>query len=110
MGLTIATLFAFMTLPETSEEELAEQSRIAAALNSSSDRTEGPFYKQYRVIFGFIAQFVYVGAQVNVATFFINYVLDTVGWPKSEASNFLSYSVNFPLKYTVRMQPDFLTS
>jgi FHS family L-fucose permease-like MFS transporter len=93
MGAFIAVLFFFIPLPETSEAELAEQSRIAAAVSGTSDRTTGSFFKQYRVFFGFIAQFVYVGAQVNVATFFINYVHETVGFSKSQASNFLSYSV-----------------
>lgn len=93
MGVTIATAFVFIKLPETSEAELAEQSRRSAALAGTNDRTASPFYKQYRVIFGFIAQFLYVGAQVNVATFFINYVHETLAWPKAKASNFLSYSL-----------------
>ncbi|KAG9012629.1 hypothetical protein FRB90_006549 [Tulasnella sp. 427] len=93
MGVTIATCFAFVKLPETSEEELAEIARKEAAVTGANDRTAGPFYKQWRVFFGFLAQFLYVGAQVNVATFFINYVHETLNWPKATASNYLSYSL-----------------
>jgi len=61
MGVIVAVLFAFTTLPETSEAELAEQAKISAAVAGHADRSELPFYKQYRVFFGYLAQFLYVG-------------------------------------------------
>jgi FHS family L-fucose permease-like MFS transporter len=34
---------------------------------------QGPLWRQFNMIFAFIAQFCYVGAQVTIASFFINY-------------------------------------
>jgi len=61
------------------------------------------------------AQFAYVGAQVTVATFFINYCNENGGIPKSRASLLLSMSL---LIFTIArfigtalltwIQPDFM--
>ncbi|KAG8937237.1 hypothetical protein FRC02_000006 [Tulasnella sp. 418] len=93
LGVSVALLVAFVQLPEMSEAELSEQAATTATSSGHADRSTQPLYKQYRLIFGFIAQFCYVGAQVNVATFFINYVTETVHWESHIASNFLSYSL-----------------
>jgi FHS family L-fucose permease-like MFS transporter len=40
---------------------------------------QGPFWQQYRCIFGFVAQTPYIyhsGAQVTVASFAVNFLLD----------------------------------
>jgi len=51
----------------------------------------GPFYKQYRCIFGFVAQMSYVGAQVGVAAFVVNYLVDQgLGISQSKASTMFS--------------------
>ena len=39
------------------------------------------------------AQFCYVGAQVTIGAFFINYVTENGGLSKPQAANFLSYSL-----------------
>jgi len=45
------------------------------------------------MICGFIAQFCYVGAQVTIGAFFINYAVDEAGWAETQASNLLSYAL-----------------
>jgi len=54
---------------------------------------EGPLYKQYNMIFGFIAQFCYVGAQVTIASFFINYATENAAYTPAQASQMLSYGL-----------------
>ncbi|ORY70453.1 uncharacterized protein BCR38DRAFT_422155 [Pseudomassariella vexata] len=53
----------------------------------------GPLYKQYNMIFAFIAQFNYVGAQVTIAAFFINYATENGGFTSTQGSNMLSYAL-----------------
>ncbi|OZJ01681.1 hypothetical protein BZG36_05486 [Bifiguratus adelaidae] len=95
VGAVLAIIFFFFPLPEVSEASLAEQADQHAQQDGHNgvSRAEKPFHKQYRLIYGFIAQFMYVGAQVTVATFFLNYTIETVGWSQAYASNFLSYSL-----------------
>lgn len=45
------------------------------------------------MFFAFGAQFAYVGAQVTIGAFFINYVVENGGYDKPTASNFLSYAL-----------------
>ncbi|CAF1069564.1 unnamed protein product [Rotaria sordida] len=45
------------------------------------------------MIFGFIAQFCYVGAQVTIASFFINYATENADFTDSQASKLLSYAL-----------------
>lgn len=45
------------------------------------------------MIFAFIAQFCYVGAQVTIASFFINYATENATFDSSTASQFLSYAL-----------------
>jgi FHS family L-fucose permease-like MFS transporter len=45
------------------------------------------------MIFGFIAQFCYVGAQVTIASFFINYATENATFTAAQASNLLSYAL-----------------
>ncbi|CAE6377613.1 unnamed protein product [Rhizoctonia solani] len=93
MGAFIAFLFAITKLPETSEAELEEQVQAAAEMSGTDAATDQPFYKQYRVFFGWFAQFMYVGAQVTIGSFFINYGAEVVGWTDAKTSNFLSYAL-----------------
>ena len=89
MGVTVATFFFFTNLPETSEAELHRQVSLAAASTKGIDK---PFWKIPRPWFGFWAQFFYVGAQVTIGAFFINYGNEAVGWSDAKSSNFLSIS------------------
>jgi FHS family L-fucose permease-like MFS transporter len=55
-------------------------------LNAGLD-DPGPFYKQYRCIFGFVAQTAYVGAQCGVAAFVVKYISHQgIGISDSKAS------------------------
>ncbi|KAJ7109564.1 major facilitator superfamily domain-containing protein [Mycena crocata] len=98
MGVVVALAFGVTRLPEVSEAELqaaaAAAAAIAAAAGEQSDvKSDEPFYKQYRAIFGFVAQFMYVGAQVTIGSFFINYVTESAGRTTADAANILSYSL-----------------
>jgi len=54
---------SFCDLPEISEEALSEEVRQSGV----SDNKE-PFWKQYRCIFGFVAQTAYVYVALSIAT------------------------------------------
>lgn len=93
MGAFIAFMFVITKLPETSEAELEEQVQAAAEMTGLNTTTDQSFFKQYRVFFGWLAQFMYVGAQVTIGSFFINYGAEVVGWSDAKNSNFLSYAL-----------------
>jgi FHS family L-fucose permease-like MFS transporter len=63
-GIAVAVLFAFSKLPEVAESDL-QGSNIEnfEADEFGNQIGQGPIYKQYNMIFGFIAQFCYVGSQ-----------------------------------------------
>ncbi|KAF8629189.1 hypothetical protein AX17_005774 [Amanita inopinata Kibby_2008] len=85
LGLILNILFYFCHLPEITEEALSQEIREAGI----SSNTE-PFWKQYRCIFGYIAQTAYVGAQVAVASLTVIYLQeDGISGPK--ASQLFSY-------------------
>ncbi|KAH9055454.1 MFS general substrate transporter [Lactarius vividus] len=84
LGVLLNVLFYFCDLPEITEEALTRE-LVATSGEQAAD--VGPFYKQYRCIFGFVAQTCYVGAQVGVASFTVNYLVDQgVGISHSHAS------------------------
>jgi MFS transporter, FHS family, L-fucose permease len=94
-GVAIAVLFLVTKLPEVSEEMLNSST---TAGNFATDELgnkigQGPLYKQYNMIFGFIAQFCYVGAQVTIASFFIDYATENATFSAAQASNMLSYAL-----------------
>nr|POE49114.1 glucose/galactose transporter [Quercus suber] len=98
-GAAVAVLFFFAKLPEV-EEQVSRSNSIVqdSTLEMGVDQNghiigEGPLYKQYNMIFGFIAQFCYVGAQVTIASFFINYAVENASYSKAEASQMLSYAL-----------------
>jgi len=90
-GLAVNILFIFTRLPEVSEEVL--QAMAAAEAGDASVDADKPFYKQFNCIFAFIAQFAYVGAQVTVATFFLNYTNEVGGVARTRGSFLLSMSL-----------------
>ncbi|MEP6675695.1 MAG: L-fucose:H+ symporter permease, partial [Ferruginibacter sp.] len=78
--LLIAVLFYFIKLPDSKE--------------SSTDEAGSGFGKLFRIFHlrgSVVAQFFYVGAQVCVASFFINVVKNAVGMNEKTASDYLSY-------------------
>jgi len=73
--LCIACLFYFTPLPEINEEvQLHEEAHIHSR----------PLFQNRHFILGVVAQFFYVGAQVGIAAFFINYVIEN--WQKASSS------------------------
>ncbi|KAK8080815.1 Major facilitator superfamily transporter [Apiospora hydei] len=94
-GAAIGVLFFFAKLPEVSKEALATQTTAdnPAIDHYGAEVGSGPLYKQYNMIFAFIAQFCYVGAQVTIASFFINYASESGGFTDAEGSNMLSYAL-----------------
>ncbi|KAI0027821.1 major facilitator superfamily domain-containing protein [Vararia minispora EC-137] len=82
LGLVLNILFFFCDLPEIREEELAV---------NAGDQEES-FWKQYRCVFGFVAQTAYVGSQVAVASLVVNFLSEQgVGISKSTASLMFSF-------------------
>lgn len=89
-GTLVNILFITTRMPEVSEEAMEALAKSQEGDVTDSDK---PFYKQYNLIFAFIAQFAYVGAQVTTATFFINYCAENGHIAKATASNLLSVSL-----------------
>jgi FHS family L-fucose permease-like MFS transporter len=95
LGVAVAVLFIFTKLPEVSEATLAENANIEIlAIDEHGNQIgQGSIWKQYNMFFAFGAQFAYVGAQVTIGAFFINYVTENGGYSKPQAANFLSYAL-----------------
>ncbi|KAH7247262.1 major facilitator superfamily domain-containing protein [Fusarium redolens] len=70
--LLLATLFLFSNIPEITDADMAQQ-----AESSNSDTHDKPLSKQYRLFHASFAQFCYCGAQVAIASMFINYATET---------------------------------
>ncbi|KAK4988804.1 hypothetical protein LTR50_003649 [Elasticomyces elasticus] len=95
-GVAVAILFALSKLPEVQEDAVRSGSIVDTNIAVDQyGRVIGnePLYKQYNMIFGFAAQFCYVGAQVTIASFFINYATENASYTEAQASNMLSYAL-----------------
>ncbi|KAK4635262.1 L-fucose-proton symporter [Fulvia fulva] len=98
-GAAVGILFFFSKLPEVAEAKVRSASIVAADSEElgidqyGNTFAQRPLYKEYTMIFGFIAQFAYVGAQVTCATFFINYATEAATYTTAQASNMLSYAL-----------------
>lgn len=68
----LALVFWLARIPEITDADMAFQ---AAETNAGFDAK--PFVKQYRLFHAALAQFCYTGAQVAIASFFINYAVET---------------------------------
>ncbi|EEB94840.1 hypothetical protein MPER_06283 [Moniliophthora perniciosa FA553] len=71
--LSIAIVFYFSVIPEVTDADMEEQAQITHADQMANQK---PFWKQYRLFHAAWAQFCYVGAQVAIAGYFINYVTE----------------------------------
>ncbi|CAH0032242.1 unnamed protein product [Clonostachys rhizophaga] len=76
--LILATLFFFSNIPEITDADMAFQ-----AQETHTDADDKPFIKQYKLFHAAFAQACYTGAQVAIASFFINYAVATR--PNTEA-------------------------
>ncbi|PVI04024.1 L-fucose:H+ symporter permease-like protein [Periconia macrospinosa] len=98
-GVAVAVMFFFAKLPEV--EESAVRSGSIVADNSEElglDQyghvlVQKPLRKEYNMMAGFVAQFCYVGAQVTIATFFINYSTEAAHYTSEEGARLLSYGL-----------------
>ncbi|KAI0328623.1 MFS general substrate transporter [Cubamyces sp. BRFM 1775] len=87
LGLVLNILFYFCTLPEITQDALAQEMHEVGLTNDNES-----FWKQYRCIFGWVAQTAYVGAQVAVASLAVNFLAEQgVGIDKPLASQLFSY-------------------
>lgn len=80
----LAVVFFFAPIPEVTDADMALQAEQCSDLTGYEDT---PLRKQYKLFFGVIAQFCYVGAQVAVASQFIKYCEESAGLSASDASN-----------------------
>jgi len=88
-GLILNILFFFCPLPEITEDALSDELK-----NAGLSMDHKPFWQQYHCIFAFIAQTGYVGAQVAVASFVVNYLTDPLqgsNFDDATASQLFSY-------------------
>lgn len=106
-GIAVAVLFLLTKLPEVAQPVFDEDSA----------QDVGPLSRQFNMFFAFAAQFCYVGAQVTVASFFINYATENAPLTSSTASQYLSYALIiftvgrfFATALATIFQPDFLLS
>ncbi|WVQ62025.1 uncharacterized protein L199_000158 [Kwoniella botswanensis] len=93
MGMLVALAFILTKLPEVSEEALQAEAEALAEAHGADTQAAQPFYKQYRAITGFVAQFLYVGAQVTIGSFFLNYTAENAHIADSKGSQLLSYAL-----------------
>lgn len=67
----LAAVFFVSRIPEVTDGDMAFQ-----ASETHIGSGEKPFWKQYRLFHAASAQFCYVGAQVAIAGYFINYITE----------------------------------
>ncbi|PSK48381.1 hypothetical protein B9Z65_5557 [Elsinoe australis] len=70
--LLLAVVFYFSTIPEITDADMEFQ-----ASETYSPSANKPFRKQYKLFHAAFAQFCYVGSQVAIAGYFINYCVET---------------------------------
>ncbi|KAF2759061.1 glucose/galactose transporter [Pseudovirgaria hyperparasitica] len=72
----LCVVFYFAPIPEITDADMQDQTEMIAAPGpdgTTPAATDKPFRKQYTLFWGTAAQFAYVGAQVGIAGYFINY-------------------------------------
>ncbi|KAJ2960341.1 hypothetical protein NQZ79_g4334 [Umbelopsis isabellina] len=77
----IGLLFCLATIPEIDTE--------AEIVETSGEKRRASMYSPHYLL-GIAAQFLYTGAQVSLASFFINYGVE-MGFSQSQSSQYLSY-------------------
>ena len=85
----LAVVFYFAPIPEITDSDMADGESQGAAFETGYH--DKPLRKQYTLFWGVIAQFCYVGSQVAIANFFINYVQQVrPGATQADGSNLLA--------------------
>lgn len=67
----LAVVFFFAPIPEVTDADMVAQAETTTDATGCTDR---PLPYQYTLFWGVVAQFCYVGSQVAIAGYFINYV------------------------------------
>ncbi|MCJ1407402.1 hypothetical protein MMC19_001473 [Ptychographa xylographoides] len=85
----LAVVFYFAPIPEITDADMADGEEQGREYETGYQ--DKPLYKQYTLFWGVAAQFCYVGSQVAIANFFINYVQQVKpGTSQSTGSNLLA--------------------
>ncbi|MCJ1293320.1 hypothetical protein MMC34_004874 [Xylographa carneopallida] len=85
----LAVVFFFAQIPEITDSDMADGEEMGRDFDTGY--VDKPLYKQYVLFWGVLAQFCYVGSQVAIANFFINYVQQVrPGTSQSTGSNLLA--------------------
>ena len=85
----LAVVFYFAPIPEITDSDMADGEEVNTAYDTGY--VDKPLYRQYALFWGVLAQFCYVGSQVAIANYFINYVLAVrPGSSHATASNLLA--------------------
>lgn len=98
-GAAVGVMFFVVKMPEVQEAtnrrgSVVDEATIELGVDANGKIIgDGPIYHQYNMICGFVAQFCYVGAQVTIGSFFINYATENGGFTSSTASQMLSYGL-----------------
>ncbi|KAK5138445.1 hypothetical protein LTR08_000031 [Meristemomyces frigidus] len=79
----LIVLFYVVPFPEITDADMGVQEHEIAGADN------GPLRKQYNLFLGTFSQFCYVGAQVAVANYFINFCIES-GYSASTSSNLLA--------------------
>lgn len=82
----LSIVFYVADIPEITDEDMHQLTEEANGVYNDKER----FLKQWPLFWAIFAQFCYVGAQVSLASFFINYAHFNAGIAKTTASNLLS--------------------
>ena len=82
MLLLLAAIFAFIKLPNMAQEDTEQTSDI-----------EGSAWQYRHLVLGAIGIFVYVGAEVSIGSFLVNFIAEPsiAGLPESDAAKYLTY-------------------
>ncbi|KAJ7088054.1 major facilitator superfamily domain-containing protein [Mycena belliarum] len=70
----LSIVFFLSVIPEVTDTDMAEQADLTHVGEGQSEKS---FWKQYKVFYAAFAQFCYTGAQVAIASYFINYATET---------------------------------
>jgi FHS family L-fucose permease-like MFS transporter len=80
----LAAVFYIAPIPEVTDADMALQAEQSAALTGYADK---PMRRQFKLFFGVVAQFCYVGAQVGIAANFLNYAVESAGISSAAGSD-----------------------
>ncbi|KAL9083942.1 MAG: hypothetical protein Q9159_005497 [Coniocarpon cinnabarinum] len=80
----LAVVFFFAPIPEVTDADMALQ---ADQTHELTDHVQQPLHKQYKLFFGVLAQFCYVGGQVALASIFIKYAQESAKLSLATSSN-----------------------